>query len=62
MMDYHQEELSLLVTPPADTSIQSREWITYRPVNQVTNSSSLEFNIPSQSSAYLDFKKMRAER
>jgi hypothetical protein len=57
MEDYHQEELSLFVTPPADNSIQSREWITFRPLNQETNASDLEFNIPSQSSAHLDFKR-----
>ncbi|XP_060579279.1 uncharacterized protein F54H12.2-like [Ruditapes philippinarum] len=57
MEDYHQEELSLFVSPPADPSLQSREWITYRPVNQVTNASALEFNIPGQSSAYMDLKR-----
>lgn len=57
MEDYHQEELSLFVSPPADTSLQSREWITYRPVNQVTIASSLEFNIPGQTSTYLDLKR-----
>ncbi|XP_060572999.1 uncharacterized protein F54H12.2-like [Ruditapes philippinarum] len=57
MEDFHQEELSLFVTPPADTSLQSREWITYRPVNQVTNASALEFNIPGHTSAYLDLKR-----
>jgi hypothetical protein len=57
MENFHQEELSLFVTPPADTSLQSREWITYRPVNQVTNASALEFNIPGHTSAYLDLKR-----
>ena len=55
--DYHQEELSLFVPMPTDASIRSREWISYRPVNQVTTTSALEFNIPAQSSAYVDLKR-----
>ncbi|XP_045158604.2 uncharacterized protein F54H12.2-like [Mercenaria mercenaria] len=57
MEDFHKEELSLFTSPPAATTVQSREWITYRPVNQVTTLSALEFNIPGQSSAYLDLKR-----
>jgi hypothetical protein len=57
MEGFHQEELSLFFTPPADTSLQSRECITYRPINQVTIGSALEFNIPGHTSAYLDLKR-----
>ena len=35
---------------------QTREWMEYRPVNQITGSTVLDFNIPSQSSAYIDLK------
>ena len=52
----HQEELFLFSLPPSETSLQSREWIEYRPVNQISGSTVLDFNIPSQSSAYIDLK------
>ena len=55
--DYHQEDLSLFVPPPVDTSAISREWIEYRPVNQITDTSVLDFNIPAQSSAYVDLRR-----
>ena len=57
MEDFHQQELSLFVSAPSDTSLQSREWIEYRPINQVTDTAALEFNIPAQSSAYIDLKR-----
>ena len=52
----HQEELLLFTLPPPETSLQTREWIEYRPVNQISGSTVLDFNIPSQSSAYIDLK------
>lgn len=55
--DFHRDELSLFVASPSDASIQSREWIEYRPINQITDTSVLEFNIPPQSSAYVDLKR-----
>ena len=55
--DYHQEDMSLFVPAPSDTSAVSREWIEFRPVNQVTNTSVLDFNIPAQTSSYVDLMK-----
>ena len=55
----NREELLLFSLPPSDTALQSREWIEYRPVNQITGSTVLDFNIPSQSSAYIDLKNSR---
>ena len=52
----NREELLLFSIPPSDTALQSREWIEYRPVNQITGSTALDFNIPSQSAAYIDLK------
>ena len=52
----NHEELSLFSLPPSDTALQSRGLIEYRPVNQITGSTVLDFNIPSQSSAYIDLK------
>ncbi|XP_060557397.1 uncharacterized protein F54H12.2-like [Ruditapes philippinarum] len=54
---YHQEELSLFTSPISDQSLQSREWIQYKPVGQVNSGSAIEFNIPAQSSAYIDLKR-----
>ena len=34
--DFNREELLLFSLPPSDTALQSREWIEYRPVNQIT--------------------------
>ena len=49
--------MSLFVPAPNDTSAVSREWIEFRPVNQVTNTSVLDFNIPAQTSSYVDLMK-----
>lgn len=54
---YHDQELSIFEPAPTDTSIQTREWIQYRPVNQISDNSALDFNIPPQSSAYIDLKR-----
>ena len=56
MDNCHQEGLSLFSLPPSDTAYQAREWIEYRPSNQVTSTSLIDFNIPPQSSAYIDLK------
>jgi hypothetical protein len=57
--EVHGEGLALFQQPPTDTGIQGTEWITYRPVNQLTEGSALEFNIPSTSTSYLDLKRMQ---
>ena len=54
--DCHQEELSIFTLFPLDTSLQSREWIEYRPANQMTGSTVIDFNISAQPSAYVDLK------
>ena len=54
--DCQQEQLSIFSLPPSDTSLQSREWIEYRPSNQITGSTVIDFNIPAQSSGYIDLK------
>ena len=53
----HVDELNLFTPTIPDTSLHSREWIEYRPISQVTDSSALDFNIPAQSSAYVDLKR-----
>ena len=53
----HFDELNLFKAARADTSSHSREWIEYRPVSQITDSAALDFNIPAQSSGYVDLKR-----
>lgn len=54
--EVHGNELALFQTPTAETGTQRREWVSYRPVNQITEGSALEFNIPSTSTTYIDLK------
>ena len=55
--EHHEQELSIFEPAPTDTSLQTREWIQYRPVNQISDNSAVDFNIPPQSSAYIDLKR-----
>ena len=57
MNDCHQDQLSLLVPAPSVTYLKSREWIEYRPTNQISASTAIDFNISPQSSAYVDLKR-----
>ncbi len=42
--------------PPTETGIRSKEWITHRPINQLTEGSAIEFSIPGTSTQYMDLK------
>ena len=53
----HQDQLSLSVPAPSDTSLKSKECIEYRPTNQTNDTSAIDFNISPQSSAYIDLKE-----
>ena len=54
------EELSLFNPIPNDSSLLSKDWIEFRPINPITDSSSsLEFNIPPQAIAYINLKKCK---
>lgn len=53
----HEDELSLFSPPPANTGIQRREWIEFRPTNQISADAPLDFSIPPQSAAYMDLKR-----
>jgi hypothetical protein len=57
MEENHVDRLSIFEAPPTDTAIQSREWIEYRPNNQITDYAALEFNVPPQSTGYMDLKR-----
>lgn len=53
----HEDELALFSPPPTNTGIQRREWIEFRPTNQITGEGPLVFLIPPQSAAYMDLKR-----
>ena len=55
--EHHEQELSIFEPAPTDTSLQTREWIQYRPVNQISDNSAVDLNIAPQSSAYIDLKR-----
>jgi hypothetical protein len=57
--DIHSNELALFEKPVIDTSDFGREWVTYRPINQLSDGAAIEFNIPPLSTQYLDLKRMK---
>ena len=56
MNNCHQAQLSLFTPPPSDTSLKPKEWIEYKPTNQINDTSATNFSITAQLSAYLDLK------
>ena len=56
MNDCHQAQLNLFTKTPSDTSLKSKEWIEYKPTNQINDTSAINFSITAQSSAYVDLK------
>ena len=56
MNDCHQAQLNLSTKTPSDTSLKSKEWIEYKPTNQINDTSAINFSITAQSSAYVDLK------
>lgn len=53
-----EASLDLFKSPPVNTAIYKREWISYRPISQITKGSPIQFSIPGTSSNYKDLKKM----
>ncbi|KAK3083633.1 hypothetical protein FSP39_000538 [Pinctada imbricata] len=51
--------MSIFEPPPTDTAILVREWIEFRPVNQLGEDAAIEFHVVPQSSGYLDLKQSR---
>ena len=56
MNDCHQAQLNLFTKSPSNTSLKSKEWIEYKPTNQINDTSAINFSITAQSSAYVDLK------
>ncbi|XP_061165007.1 uncharacterized protein F54H12.2-like [Saccostrea echinata] len=59
MDENHMDQLSIFEPPPMDTTIQTREWVEFRPINQISEYSAVEFNIPPLSTGYMDLKNSR---
>ncbi|OOY36394.1 hypothetical protein BOV89_12840 [Solemya velum gill symbiont] len=53
----HDTSLALFQTPQTDLGSQGTEWVTYRPVNQLTGGSAIEFTIPPMANTYLDLQR-----
>ena len=51
--------MSIFEPLPTDTAILVREWIEFRPVNQLGEDAAIEFHVVPQSSGYLDLKQSR---
>ncbi|XP_061190438.1 uncharacterized protein F54H12.2-like [Saccostrea echinata] len=58
-MEQLDSSLTLFQKDPQDTGVLSRDYVEYRPVNQLTDDSPLGFNIPATSINYIDLKKTR---
>ena len=56
MSDWYGEQLALFVEAPRDSSLKSKEWIEYKPTNQINDTSAINFTITAQLSAYVDLK------
>lgn len=49
-----KSELDLFTLPPTQTSIESAQWIYYKPVTSLTDDAPIEFVIPGHGEDYLD--------
>ena len=56
MSDWYREQLAIFVEAPRDSSLKSKEWIEYKPTNQINDMSAINITITAQSSAYVDLK------
>ena len=54
-----QQSLDLFKSAPVNTAIFNRQWISFRPISQITKGSPIHFCIPSTSSQYKDLRRTR---
>ena len=59
MEENHAHQLSLFEIPPTDTAVQVREWIEFRPINQIDDDTALEFSVVPQSTGFMDLSSRR---
>ena len=50
-----KSELDLFSVPPTQTSVENGSWVEYHPITTLTDSSPIEFDIPSSGEDYVDF-------
>lgn len=48
------DNLALFQAPEVHTGSQKTEWLTFRPINQLTEGAAIEFNVPGTSTSYID--------
>jgi len=57
-IDKHDADLALFKAPELETATKKLEWITVRPINQLTEGAAIEFNIAGTSLTYVDLKNL----
>jgi len=46
--------LELFTVPPTQVTIESSQWIHYKPISSLTDDSPIEFVVPGQGEEYID--------
>ena len=54
--EIHDNALAVFQRPDEEVGTQKKEWISLRPINQLTEGASIEFNVPGTSMTYIDLK------
>jgi len=49
-----KSELELFTVPPTQATIESSQWIHYKPISSLTDDSPIEFVVPGQGEEYID--------
>lgn len=49
-----KEELSLFTIPPTQTTIESSQWVNYKPISSLSDDSPIEFVVPGSGEEYID--------
>ncbi|XP_024946137.1 uncharacterized protein F54H12.2-like, partial [Cephus cinctus] len=49
-----ESELELFTLPPTQTTIESAQWVHYKPISSLTDDSPIEFVVPGNGDEYLD--------
>lgn len=52
------DSLSLFQAPEVHTGSQKTEWLTFTPINQLTEGAAIEFNVPGTSTSYINLEKV----
>lgn len=50
-------ELDLFALPPTQTSIESGQWVQYKPLSSITDDSPIEFVVPGHGDEYIDLSQ-----